>query len=329
MTNILNNCSVCLDISTSLVNITKTDGNNSSCCIIIKLTSCVPEVVSFKTFFLNFTRILCFYVSLFFITNCFVSYLKEWKENYLICRQCTEKLEIVNSFRKLCIESDITRKNELLKVSNSQSTSVEQQSLINATDDTKHESDEEQSNDEQSDNDYDQNDDDHTSPENSDIDMPEDLFVELEREERRLEQTAKQAAKRKRFSEFSCETCGSVFPSSKKVIAHALEVHKMAEKDIKPYVCEKCGNKFRHCSNLLRHRLLHEERKNICSYCGKGFITKYDLSMHEKIHLHKREYTCNLCPKNFNTRKNLGTHKLICHTDPVLWHHQCNICEKR
>lgn len=224
----------------------------------------------------------------------------------------------------MCIQSDITRKNELSKVANSQSTTAEQ-SLSNPTDDTKLESDCE---DEQCDNDYNINDD-ETSPENSDIDMPEDLFVELEREERRLEQTAKQAARRRRFSDFACDSCGAVFPSSKKVIAHAIDVHKIPEKDVKPYVCEKCGNKFRHCSNLLRHRLLHEERRNICTYCGKGFITKYDLSMHEKIHLHKREYTCNLCPKNFNTRKNLGTHKLICHTDPVLWHHQCNICEKR
>lgn len=44
MTDILNNCCVCLDISTSLVNIKKIDINNVS--YESKLTCCVPEVVS-------------------------------------------------------------------------------------------------------------------------------------------------------------------------------------------------------------------------------------------------------------------------------------------
>lgn len=222
----------------------------------------------------------------------------------------------------MCIESDVTRKKELLKVANSQSSSSEP-CLSDLAPDVKFETDNEQS-----DNDYDVASDDAGS-ENCDIDMPEDLVNELEREERRLEQNTQQSTKRKRLNEFPCETCRSIFPTSKKLVAHAVEIHKVLEKDVKPYICEKCGNKFRHCSNLLRHRLHHEERTNMCSFCGKGFITKYDLGLHEKIHLHKREYKCEICPKRFNTRKNLGTHKVICHTDPLLWNHQCNICEKR
>ncbi|RZC42211.1 gastrula zinc finger protein XlCGF52.1-like [Asbolus verrucosus] len=136
------------------------------------------------------------------------------------------------------------------------------------------------------------------------------------------------ADKPKKVSRFSCETCELAFRTSTQLRAHSVKAHKT--KITKPFQCDICNRRFGCSSNLTQHLKYHTgNRSHVCTFCGKSYMTKGDLMIHEKTHLNKREYKCERCPKSFNTHKDLRSHKLVVHTDPSVWQHVCELCEKR
>lgn len=101
-----------------------------------------------------------------------------------------------------------------------------------------------------------------------------------------------------------------------------------------PLQCEVCGKICVNLGVLKSHKLTaHEgQRTEICEFCNKGFILKYQLQRHLNIHLNKRQYKCDFgsCQSGFNDRTGLRSHRFICpeRTDVIEKPHECKICNK-
>ena len=67
------------------------------------------------------------------------------------------------------------------------------------------------------------------------------------------------------------------------------------------------------------------ERPFQCGTCGKEFIKKWDLKIHETVHTDKKAFICNLCGKGFGTRNQLKYH-IMTHTGERPF--QCSVCGK-
>lgn len=97
--------------------------------------------------------------------------------------------------------------------------------------------------------------------------------------------------------------------------------------------CEECG---KICSSLCRlrdHKLVEHggEKTEICKFCNKGFVLKYQLKRHLDIHLNKRQWKCDFgnCNRGFNDPTGLRSHRFICPERAVIEKpHKCEICNK-
>lgn len=47
---------------------------------------------------------------------------------------------------------------------------------------------------------------------------------------------------------------------------------------------------------------------DLCSHCGKEFILKANMKVHERIHKGKKPYLCNLCGQAFGGENNVKYH---------------------
>lgn len=58
-----------------------------------------------------------------------------------------------------------------------------------------------------------------------------------------------------------------------------------------------------------------KERPHKCKICHKRFVSKGDLSKHDKgVHQNQRPYRCDECNQDFTERGNLNKHKLRLHS---------------
>jgi uncharacterized Zn-finger protein len=55
------------------------------------------------------------------------------------------------------------------------------------------------------------------------------------------------------------------------------------------YPCDVCEKSYSRANSLNTHRLREhaKERPFACNVCGKGFVRKYELERHERIHRNK------------------------------------------
>lgn len=224
--------------------------------------------------------------------------MQEWNNDWLICTDCILRLKIVCEFRELCLKTETVRSQETEKIyikTEEKDEEIKQNPLL------------------------------FCSHCNEAFDKKSTLSEHMKK--------THQSNKRKRktrITEFKCQDCPEIFKTSKKLIEHAIEIHKKERNSVKPFKCEKCTRRFASSSNLVQHTKYHEGlRTNVCSYCGKGFITTSDLINHEKQHLNRREYKCQFCEKCFNTHKDLRSHTIIKHKDPTTWNYCCELCNKR
>ena len=98
------------------------------------------------------------------------------------------------------------------------------------------------------------------------------------------------------------------------------------------YVCDICDYQTVHKSNLTRHQKTHwdapgtpELQHFLCNVCGKGYKSRYGLSLHTKsIHENTFKYECAVCHKQSNTLWNHKGH--VAQHDSAL-KEKCSTCQ--
>ncbi|CRK92179.1 CLUMA_CG005714, isoform A [Clunio marinus] len=106
---------------------------------------------------------------------------------------------------------------------------------------------------------------------------------------------------------YKCSFCPKAFQSPLKY-----KFHQTVHAKEPTFQCLKCPNKYKGYRNLMLHLKLHDpvkveemKRKNTCSYCFKGFLTKGKLHVHMVTHTGERPFACDFvgCDKSFTQQK--------------------------
>ena len=69
------------------------------------------------------------------------------------------------------------------------------------------------------------------------------------------------------------------------------------------------------------------EKLEICSHCNKGFRSKSQLKIHERIHTGQKSQKCSYCPKTFNVSVQKATPEKVIWTN-ILWSTLVNPLQK-
>lgn len=119
---------------------------------------------------------------------------------------------------------------------------------------------------------------------------------------------------------FHCESCSKLFISMASLEAHKRTAHSLI-------VCDICGKQFSQKANLLKHKLIHLNKKPFqCRVCHKAFRQKANLQRHELIHNKDRKtVNCAHCNKSFRCTWSLKQH-MKSHTTSAENPFGCSIC---
>uniref|UniRef100_A0A8C6SXZ4 C2H2-type domain-containing protein n=1 Tax=Neogobius melanostomus TaxID=47308 RepID=A0A8C6SXZ4_9GOBI len=100
-----------------------------------------------------------------------------------------------------------------------------------------------------------------------------------------------------------------------------------SEFSMRSFSCSKCQMRFALEAELTKHVAGHKSRKYLCGLCGKGFISKSQLEIHQNVHTGERPFKCTVCNGVFSHPSNLRRHMRLQHQryykkEPSA----CNIC---
>jgi hypothetical protein len=128
-----------------------------------------------------------------------------------------------------------------------------------------------------------------------------------------------------------CNLCDRTFQSEKPIAS--LELHlQTAHSDERHFACDKCDFRAKRSVILRNHvkRVHLQEKKHICTNCGKAFFTGYELKTHMNVCglnlTPSKLAVCIECNRNFDNVYALQAHNIHKHktaTDPAVTCDQC------
>ncbi|KAJ8311660.1 hypothetical protein KUTeg_011015 [Tegillarca granosa] len=130
---------------------------------------------------------------------------------------------------------------------------------------------------------------------------------------------------------FACTHCTKRFGTSKILIRHLLQVHK-----VKRLVCRICAAVFKTTADIMKHYSSIHNNTNFkpaqrfsfqCDICRKLFLSKLALQNHKELHKSGTSvsYSCIHCGKLFSTTFYLSNHLLCVHKEKKS---VCRICKE-
>ena len=101
-----------------------------------------------------------------------------------------------------------------------------------------------------------------------------------------------------------CKFCETTFTQSSSIKRHIDRSHT-------EHSCIICSEKFQNGPALIRHSIgQHEgEKPHRCEECGKGLLTKRELTDHMRRHTGEKPFDCGKCGKLFMNTSGLRNHK--------------------
>ena len=104
----------------------------------------------------------------------------------------------------------------------------------------------------------------------------------------------------------NCLECGKKFCSK-----ISLKYHERQHADKSKFYCFKCEHFIASDSFEEHISTMKCVRRDsyICKKCGKGYVNKKHLEVHESIHEEVRRFHCQHCSKSFHQKGNLNTHQ--------------------
>lgn len=130
---------------------------------------------------------------------------------------------------------------------------------------------------------------------------------------------------------FQCCKCRTSFRTMKGLLKHRqTNRHLVKEGNVineKKYLCSMCGRKYFRKQALQRHLKNHkEEAPHQCEFCSFTSKEANNLKRHMDLHFEsKRNFVCEVCGAAFHAKNTLDTHIAFKHNDSRLF--QCNVCE--
>lgn len=119
---------------------------------------------------------------------------------------------------------------------------------------------------------------------------------------------------------YNCNLCSETYSKFKDLISHDISVHTNIPMD---FGCKVCGKLFLSKERLEIHETVHREKLFVCQLCQKKFTLQKTLDKHLNTHIGL--YTCQICDYKAQTKYNLKMHENI-HTS--VKEHTCKDCEK-
>lgn len=123
-----------------------------------------------------------------------------------------------------------------------------------------------------------------------------------------------------------CQHCRTKFSSLRSLKYHEQRNHNPT---LEPVPCSFCGKKFLDKKYLRIHENIHSQTNQyVCQFCGRKFIMKTNLTVHISRHHTQKtnDFICQVCGKAFPFKLYLKKH-FKTHTDYKP--HSCSLCEAR
>lgn len=127
-----------------------------------------------------------------------------------------------------------------------------------------------------------------------------------------------------------CETCGITFKRIYELTVHRNKIHPTPNDRV---TCKVCSKIYKNVFFYRRHkRLVHdmkeEDLKFKCGECGKKFISRHKLNLHQLAHNPNAvRFTCEYCNRGFRYSSGFLYHKRSMHTNERLY--ACPCCDLR